>query len=586
MKKSYYFFVYYPRNEKEKEIKFVEPEEKAQKPECIYSLEDLENGIFYYKKIFKATPKKSKSKKSTSCHYVFEIGEEQYNINFKKNNTFVFDVDIEFGKSAIDTRRKIEQTNIKYIDKLDYFIEALTEKGEEDKIDELFKDALTLYANIKQFSFLISLFLKIYKKKELCSDLIEKFKEMNCDPKQNEKNIDRKDYLKNYTSKFIEIIQEADKLVTDNNYNPIAFFGVVLCYLNFYDINSFNSLVDKLAEKRPKDLYEILLIYNKHLINPIKQNFDFLNKFISYDIKNKKFDTFKIGLNYIKDIETFISIITKNKEDIFETYITEETLNLRKQLKELNNENRDLHKKINEQSLEIKDLKEEYKSKIETIFLEINTLKENIQIRKNNYDNAPPLIIHKHPFPSKTVKSLDNIDSTKEKTDGKYITSISFFLNNYIDICIEKLNYYGYKEVEGDIRKGAGDLYCVIGCKYEKNQPYITNIIGSVSDDKQPISIYENGIKYIAVKDPFNNFDIHKGSGGNYLSLYYTIDPKAGKPIKNIKTLHTEEFLNSPNLVKYSNRNTEYNKPFQALDCNRGRGGSTPQNYLVIERDE
>ena len=79
MSKSFYFFVYYPRYEKEKEndVEFVEPKEKEQKPECIFSLEEFENGIFYYKKIFKVTPKETKGKKSTSCYYVFEIGEEE-----------------------------------------------------------------------------------------------------------------------------------------------------------------------------------------------------------------------------------------------------------------------------------------------------------------------------------------------------------------------------------------------------------------------------------------------------------------------------------------------------------------------------
>jgi hypothetical protein len=44
--------VYYPRNEQEKEtsIEFVKPEEKDQQPECYFSLEEYENGIFYYKK--------------------------------------------------------------------------------------------------------------------------------------------------------------------------------------------------------------------------------------------------------------------------------------------------------------------------------------------------------------------------------------------------------------------------------------------------------------------------------------------------------------------------------------------------------
>jgi len=75
----------------------------------------------------------------------------------------------------------------------------------------------------------------------------------------------------------------------------------------------------------PEDLYKILLIYNKHLINPIKQKFEFLNQFICYILKNEKFDTFKIGINYIKDLETYIAIIAKNKEEIFNTYIKAET---------------------------------------------------------------------------------------------------------------------------------------------------------------------------------------------------------------------------------------------------------------------
>lgn len=47
---------------------------------------------------------------------------------------------------------------------------------------------------------------------------------------------------------------------------------------------------------------------------------NFFNKFICYSIKNKNFDNFKAGLNYIKDIEIFEEIIEKNKEDIFNIY--------------------------------------------------------------------------------------------------------------------------------------------------------------------------------------------------------------------------------------------------------------------------
>ena len=118
---------------------------------------------------------------------------------------------------------------------------------------------------------MISLFLKIYQKKDLCSELINNFKEMNNDPKQSDKNIDRKAYLKDYTSKFNDIISESDKLVSDNKYDPIAFYGVMLCYLNYYDYKNFISLMNDLFEKKSEHLYEILLIYNKHLNSQCRQ---------------------------------------------------------------------------------------------------------------------------------------------------------------------------------------------------------------------------------------------------------------------------------------------------------------------------
>ena len=58
---------------------------------------------------------------------------------------------------------------------------------------------------------------------------MKKFKEMNKNPKDNEKNMDRKSYLKEYKSKFNTIISEVDKLINENNYNKIQFYGIILC---------------------------------------------------------------------------------------------------------------------------------------------------------------------------------------------------------------------------------------------------------------------------------------------------------------------------------------------------------------------
>ena len=266
----------------------------------------------------------------------------------------------------------------------------------------------------------------------------------------------------------------------------------------------------------------------------------------------------------------------------------EEILNLKKEINELKTENNILNQKIKEQSLEIQNLKEEYNKDKNSMLAEIEKLKEimNSIISKNNIDNVPPLC---NSFPKPlSSKNCDISETIQETEKGEYITSFSFFLSNSIDLSISQLLYYGYEQVEGDIRKDAGGLYCILGCKYEKNQPSITNIIGSVSDKEEPAIIYENGIQYNVVKDPLNNSDIHKGSGGNFLCFYFTKDPKAGKPIKRLKTLSTKEILKDPNIIKYSTRKTKYNKPFEPLDCNRGRDSIirfTPQNYIFIERD-
>lgn len=77
---------------------------------------------------------------------------------------------------------------------MDDFIESLKRENQENMIDELYKETIFLYSKKKGFSFQIELFLKIYKKKDLCSELIKIFKEMN-EAKDNENNIDKKPYL-------------------------------------------------------------------------------------------------------------------------------------------------------------------------------------------------------------------------------------------------------------------------------------------------------------------------------------------------------------------------------------------------------
>ena len=321
--KFLYFFITYNRSEKENkdDINFVVPEKKDLQPESIFGDDpQYENPYYYYNKLFKVSKSAGKGKKGNNYHFEFEINDEKYIIKFdSKGSTFIYDVNLEVGKRIIDIRRKITQ-NKEYYETIEFFIKALKENGEENIIDDLYKETIKLYENKKGFALLIVLFLKIYQKKDLCIQLLQIFKKMNENPKDNEKNMDRKSFLKDYNSKFKSILSEANELIKNNGYNLIEFYGIILCYLNYYDYETFASVINDLNDKNSEDLYEILLIYNAHFKNPINQDLVFFNKFISYAIAHKDFPSFEKGLNYIKDIETFLNIIEKNKNKIFEKY--------------------------------------------------------------------------------------------------------------------------------------------------------------------------------------------------------------------------------------------------------------------------
>ena len=319
---SIYFFITYSRKEREnsKDIYFIVPEKSELKPECIFTDELNENQRYYYNKIYKVSKSVGKGKKGNSFDLKFEINDEEYSIKFdSKGNTFIYDVSLESGKRNIDIRRNIPQ-NKEYYETNEFFIKALEKIGEEKMIDHLYKETIELYSKKKGFTFMIELFLKIYQKKDLCVELMKIFKKFNENQKDNEKNMDRKPILKDYTSKFKSIISEADSLIESNQYSLMEFYGIVLSYLNYYDKEKFSNIIEDLYSTKKENLFDILLIYNAHFKYPINQDFDFFNTFISYTIKNKDFSTLEKGLNYIKDIETFLNIIEKNKKEIFEKY--------------------------------------------------------------------------------------------------------------------------------------------------------------------------------------------------------------------------------------------------------------------------
>lgn len=213
-----------------------------------------------------------------------------------------------------------------YQDKLDLFIEALKESKEENKNKEYFQETIDLYSKKKGFSFLISLFAKIYQKKNLCQLLIQKFYDMNVNLKVNEKsdgNSDRDEKLGQFNSLMAKISSESEALITANDYNKIQFYGVIICYFNYYDYKTFENCncINNLYkdDKKTEILYEILLVYFTHFLNPVKKEEEdksFFVNFFEHIITKKGFSFLNQGLTFISYIDTFITVIDKTKEKI------------------------------------------------------------------------------------------------------------------------------------------------------------------------------------------------------------------------------------------------------------------------------
>ena len=311
MTNEIYFIINYPRDSEENE-KNIYFEKKGIKPKCIFVQCVPTKKKFNYKKVFKF-----ESTQEERYKLEFSINkEDRYIISFNaKNKTFIYDVTLEKGLNIINYKTKISQNRMDYREKMEFFIKALVKNNEEDKKDTLFKDTIDLYSAKKRFNLLIPLFVEIYNKKDLCLLLLKNF-ELAEDKSQ----IDKEDYLSDYSSQINTILSEAPNIITDNNYNTIDFYGIILCYLNYYDEENYSKLIKNLYEEQPNNLFDIMLKYSSHFSSPKKLGFDFFNKFMKFSLEKNDIAKFKIGLKYIKDIKTFINIIQNNLEDIFDIY--------------------------------------------------------------------------------------------------------------------------------------------------------------------------------------------------------------------------------------------------------------------------
>ena len=290
-------------------------------PKNIYN-NSIEKGkgksSFLFHQVFKL---EIKNKNSFDNKLQYEIGEQSYDILFDvKDNSFIYEVELLKGNKYIDNiiKIKIDQNQIPLHYKLDIFLEALNKNKETNKIELLFEETYELYKAKKRFSLLISLFLKVYKEyQKLCSKLIDTFKEIN-----GKENRDRDKDLIIELDTFNNIYSNGKSLYEKNDYDPVSFYGIIFCYLSYYDKDNFSRIIKDFSVGNAEILYEILITYYLHFKqNPLEQNSKFYNDFVVYVIENKKeYEIFERVLNYIDDIETYLYVINENRIEIFKKY--------------------------------------------------------------------------------------------------------------------------------------------------------------------------------------------------------------------------------------------------------------------------
>ena len=330
--KEIYFIIFYQRKQKENPKELVFSEDSDITPQNILIKEiKTKNDKYVFQKVFKF--KNIDGKKNVKLSFFFGEEEYKYIITFEiKDKVFVYDVILEKGHKYLENipKEKIEQKSVNYEDKLDLFLEALKKNKEESKLPLLYEETIELYSKKSSFSFLISLFAKIHENNKFCNLLLQKFYDINInikgkDKKDNNNNSDRNEKLGDkFNSLMVKIESQSESLINSNEYNPIHFYGILICYLNFYDYNTFEKCINKLYKEKPETLYEILLVYYSHFFNPIKKDEndkDFFINFFEYIISEKEFSYFNIGLKFISDIDTFITVIDKTKEKIYNKYI-------------------------------------------------------------------------------------------------------------------------------------------------------------------------------------------------------------------------------------------------------------------------
>ena len=305
-----------------KEIKNDEILFKEEKTRVTFSEKTEKETKISYNVVIEHCLKSPKKRKQFEIN--FKIENNNYIIIFEYNgNHFIYNLELNITKSFINIKKIITQ-KITNTDKFNLFHESLKNLNQESLYTTLYEDTISVYSMFPKFDFLINIFLKINKIKELCPKLLEEFKNFNSKitnsiKDKNYSNINYEEYLNEYNKEFEQIIENSEKIISSNGYNPTYFYGLILCYLNHYNKEAFEKLLTKLSESAKLTLFEILQIYNHFFKKNINLKDSLLVEFVGYSAEQNKenFEKFnEKGLFYLNNVNLFMEAINVNKDKI------------------------------------------------------------------------------------------------------------------------------------------------------------------------------------------------------------------------------------------------------------------------------
>ena len=401
----------------------------------------------------------------------YKIGDDIYKISFSiKSNFFYYDVSLQKRDVYIDILppEDINQNAISYYNKLQIFLDALNKNKETNKIEKLYKEAISLYKKKKDFNLLIFLFLQIYENNNLCSKLLDTFKDIKV-----LENIKIDKSLFKYLEKFNQIFCNVD--IKTNGYDPNELYGIILCYLYFYDLD--NKYLSKNKETNSKKLAMIAQFnpyFNiededdkKRYVNYKDTSiFDYINFAETDEGFIKAFRALKFEEVFKENIKSYLIKMVSKIENIETFGIIMELINLENNQDKIKEYYDLLKDKYNYIINEIELLKEEKLTKaieilcefITKIFLNeksCNFIKNNIEKLDNN------------------IKSLIYNELIKKNNDEKFKVMkdyiFSYFIKN-LDDADNIIKLIGNLSSEKDKKQFFKEL--IEQCKFKKEEFY------------------------------------------------------------------------------------------------------------------